>query len=265
MPVTDEQNEVWSIADDRSVSKRNPIKSYYEPTRWGFIFLALASVSVQATRTVHMSPLHQNILDVSELAITIAFDIEIVIRILGELPNWRAFFNYWTNWFDLLLATVSSIIQITAIRKSSVYPWLTIFQLARFYRVILAIPRTRRLMVRFSMCLVSFALNCTFTQLAVFGNMYGLANMTMFLILVNFLAALVGVQLLRGDLDTDQTVNFGTLYNAFLGVYQVFSSENWTEVLYGAAEAELRLGQTVIVVIFIASWMLFANCKFHSF
>lgn len=92
--------------------------------------------------------------------------------------------------------------------------------------------------------------------------MYGLANMSLFLLLVNYIAALVSVQLLRGDLGSDVTMNFGQLFNAFLAVYQVFSSENWTDILYGTSTAEIRLGQTVIVVLFISAWMLFANCEF---
>lgn len=90
--------------------------------------------------------------------------------------------------------------------------------------------------------------------------MYGLANMTLFLLTVNFLAALVAVQLLRGDYSADDDVNFANLYNAFLAVYQVFSSENWTDVLYGASAAEQLQGQTVVAVLFISLWMLFANC-----
>ena len=91
--------------------------------------------------------------------------------------------------------------------------------------------------------------------------MYGLANMALFLVIVNYIAALVAVQLLRGDFGNDTTVNFGEVFNSFLAMYQVFSSENWVDVLYGAAMAEVPLGQTVIVLIFIAAWMLFANCK----
>lgn len=91
--------------------------------------------------------------------------------------------------------------------------------------------------------------------------MYGLVNMTLFLLLVNYLAALVTIQLLRGDLSASATMNFGEVFNAFLGVYQVFSSENWTDVLFGAISAELPLGQAVIVAIFVAGWFLFANCK----
>ena len=90
--------------------------------------------------------------------------------------------------------------------------------------------------------------------------MYGLANMTLFLILVNFIAALVSVQFLRGDMSASQTMNFGTIFNAFLAMYQVFSSENWTDVLYSSATAEATFGQTAIIVLFVSAWMLFANC-----
>ncbi|KAJ6583225.1 hypothetical protein B0H10DRAFT_2340382 [Mycena sp. CBHHK59/15] len=90
--------------------------------------------------------------------------------------------------------------------------------------------------------------------------MYGLANMTLFLILVNFIAALVSVQFLRGDLSASETMNFGQLFTAFLAVYQVFSSENWTDVLYSTADAEIVLGRPLFSVIFFSAWMLFANC-----
>jgi len=92
--------------------------------------------------------------------------------------------------------------------------------------------------------------------------MYGLANMALFLMIVNYLAALVAVQLLRGDYGNDVTVNFGDVFNSFLAMYQVFSSENWPEIMYGAGQAEKPLGQTVIAIIFVSAWMLFANCKF---
>jgi hypothetical protein len=93
--------------------------------------------------------------------------------------------------------------------------------------------------------------------------MYGLVNMFIFLLFMNALSALISVQLLRPDLPASDTITFLNLFNAFLGVYQVFSSENWTDVLYGAMEAELPLGQTVLMAIYITIWMFFANCR-HS-
>ncbi|KAI0791303.1 Ion transport protein-domain-containing protein [Abortiporus biennis] len=240
-PVINEEEE-WSASDGRRVSKRNnPVKSIYESIRWCWVALALASLVLQATRTVDVSELHNDILDKGELVLTLVFDIEIIVRIVACLPEWKSFFWRGQNWLDLVLAIGSSIIQIPAIHNSTVYPWLTIFQLTRFYRVILEIPRMKPLL------------------LAVFGNMYGLANMSLFLILINFITALVAVQLLRGDVVQGDFIDFGEIFNSFLAIYQVFSSENWTDVLYGAAVPEIPLRQSAIVIIFISGWMFFAN------
>ncbi|KDR66929.1 hypothetical protein GALMADRAFT_258813 [Galerina marginata CBS 339.88] len=232
----------WAIVDGRKAATRsNPAKSIYAYTKWCWIILALTSLALQATRTVDVSPTHELVMFYGEIAITIAFDFEICLRILATLPDWRSFFQHGNNWLDTILAIGSTIIQIPVIRRSALYPWFTIFQLARFYRVILVVPRMKPLL------------------LAVFGNMYGLANMALFLVIINFIAALVAAQFLRGDFGNNTTMNFGEIFNSFLAMYQVFSSENWTSVLYGAAIAELPLGQTILALIFISAWMLFAN------
>ena len=259
-PVVDEQDEGW-VADGRHATKNNCIKIFYQYTRWCWVFLALASLVLQATRTVDISEMHQTILDQGELAITLAFDLEIIVRILAELPDWRVFFVYGNNWFDLVLAIGCSTVQIPAIHGSNAYPWLTAFQLARFYRVILEVPRMRPLMVGFSYFSLRSLSSFLMHQLAVFGNMYGLVNMTLFLLLVNFIAALVAIQLLRGDVPGNNNINFGEIFNAFLGIYQIFSSENWTNILYETVEAEIPLSQAVIIAIFMSTWLLFANCK----
>ncbi|CAK5278246.1 unnamed protein product [Mycena citricolor] len=258
-------------ADDDGWAARPPARRHANPatvvikyTRWIFVALALASLALQATRTPEISAHEEHVLLLSEQIITLAFDIEIILRLLAALPDWRSFFGLGLqnkskkasatdrerdngapgpgqNWLDLCLAIANSVIQIPVIRQSSVYPWFTIFQLMRFYRVILVVPRMKPLL------------------LAVFGNMYGLANMTLFLMLMNLIAALIAVQFFRGDLDSGETMNFSTLFNAFLAVYQVFSSENWTTVLYTTAAAEEIFGQSIITVLFVSAWMLFAN------
>ncbi|PBK87237.1 hypothetical protein ARMGADRAFT_939192 [Armillaria gallica] len=239
--LADEQDDGWPATDGRQVQHKNIAKVIYEHTRYFWVFLALVSLALQATRTVNVSEVHEMVMYYGELAITLIFDLEIILRILASLPDWRSFFKETQNNLDTFLAIGTSIIQIPVIRNSAAYPWMTILQLMRFYRVILEVPRMRPLL------------------LTVFGNLYGLLNMTLFLILINYIAALVSVQLLRGDYNSDEAANFANLFNAFLNVYQVFSSENWTDVLYGAVSAEDALGQTLVVVIFICAWMLFAN------
>ncbi|TFK51284.1 hypothetical protein OE88DRAFT_1800091 [Heliocybe sulcata] len=239
-PVMSEQDEDWQDGKGRT-SKPNVLKEIYEYIRWCWVALALASLILQATRTTTVGQTHQAVLEKGELALTIVFDAEIFIRFFAEFPHWRNFFSSGSNWLDTVLAVGSTIIQIPVVHNSGVYPWLTIFQILRFYRVILEVPRMRPLL------------------LAVFGNMYGLANMTLFLLLMNYIAALIAIQLLRGDLTSDESMNFGQVFTSFLAVYQVFSSENWTDVLYGALEPEIPLGQSVIVAIFVCAWFLFAN------
>jgi len=90
--------------------------------------------------------------------------------------------------------------------------------------------------------------------------MHGLSNMCLFLLLVNYLSALFASQILRGDLPSEQSMNFGQIFTSFLAMYQIFSSENWTNVLYSSAIAEQPLGQSWIVVLFFVGWFFFANC-----
>lgn len=239
--MPEERNDSWVNIGNRRPLRWNVAKSIYSYTHWCWVLLAFTSLALQASRTVDASPYHGLLLYYGELAITIAFDFEIILRILASLPDWREFFRHGNNWLDLTLAIGSTVIQIPLIYNSPAYPWFTIFQLARFYRVILVVPRMKPLLLR------------------VFGNMYALANMLLFLLLINYIAALVAIQLLRGDIPSSSSPNFSGLWNSFLAMYQVFSSENWTTVLYVAAGAEISLGQTIIVTAFITLWLLFAN------
>ena len=85
---------------------------------------------------------------VTETVVTIIFDAEIIIRFFVSFPDWRTFFYKKSNCVDLFLAVATSVIQIPPIHNSGVYRWLTIFQILRVYRVIIAIPVTRNLLVR---------------------------------------------------------------------------------------------------------------------
>ena len=84
--------------------------------------------------------------------------------------------------------------------------------------------------------------------------------MTLFVILINFLAALFAIQLIQGDMPGDARLNFGQLFNSFLGVYQILSGEDWTTLYYEVTGDELKWAQPIIVSIFLCCWLLFSNC-----
>ena len=71
------------MADGRRIAKPNRIKEVYEWFHYLWVALALASLILQATRNDDLGPMHQLILDRGELILTVIFDVEIVIRLLG--------------------------------------------------------------------------------------------------------------------------------------------------------------------------------------
>jgi hypothetical protein len=94
-----------------------------------------------------MSPSREHFINLSESGVTFLLLLEIVIRFATD---WRHFFYSKRNVFDLSIVIVTSIIQIPAIKEShagQAYAWLTIFQIIRIYRVVLAVPMTRDLVV----------------------------------------------------------------------------------------------------------------------
>lgn len=217
-----EERQGWTVTDDGRSLKANWLRNLYQHTRLVWPILAVVSVGLAASKSAntadnvirllsvlfcsyYIKVIFKVIIDNVELGITIAFDLEIIWRFVAHLPDWRAFGGSPANWIDLGIAVASSLIQIPIIHDSEAYPWLTIFQLVRWYRVILEVPRMRPLI------------------LTVFGNSSGLMNMTLFLLIMNGLASLVAVQLLRGDLSDTTNMNFSQIWITFLAMYQVCS------------------------------------------
>lgn len=241
VPLFEGKESDWDAVDDHRRHRSSVLQRLYNFASPAFALLALASLVLQASVTTSTPENIVHILFLCEVGITIAFGIEIVWRILATLPLWRTFFSTKQNIADLFLAIACGIILIPPIPKTPAYSWLTAFQLMRFYRVIMFIPGMRRLLFQ------------------VFGNLHGLLNMTIFLMLANFLAALFAVQLFRGDVPSSFNMNFQGMTTSFLAMYQVFTSENWTDIMWEVSDAEAPYKQQVIAILFIVMWFFFAN------
>jgi voltage-dependent calcium channel len=101
----------------------------------------------------------------------------------------------------------------------------------------------------------------------VLGNVSGLLNLILFVFLLTFLAAIFAAQIFRGEIpveDSNQNpiqVTFFTIYNSFLGMYQILSSENWTTILYNVTNYEVGFNTAWIGAAFCILWFILANCK----
>lgn len=105
----------------------------------------------------------------------------------------------------------------------------------------------------------------------VLGNIGGLLNLILFVFLLTFLASIFASQLFRGEIPEQDgngntiRVSFFDIYNSFIGMYQIFSSENWTSILYAVTGYQQDFGTAWIGASFFVLWFIFANCEFGRY
>ncbi|POS87603.1 hypothetical protein EPUL_000935 [Erysiphe pulchra] len=99
----------------------------------------------------------------------------------------------------------------------------------------------------------------------ILGNSSGIGNLMLFVFLITFLVSIFAVQLFRGELtpvdaygETIQ-VTFFTNWNAFLGMYQILSSENWTDPLYNLTSFSNVHNTAWIAAVFLIGWFILGN------
>lgn len=123
------------------------LKRLYDKTSWVWIIVISYGTLCQALRSATMSEHRRHFIDLSETAVTFLLLAEIFIRFVID---WRHFFQSKQNVTDLVIAIVTTVIQIPAIKnahRGRAYAWLSGFQIIRVYRVVLAVPMTRDLIV----------------------------------------------------------------------------------------------------------------------
>jgi hypothetical protein len=237
-----EQDLVAEADKSEATRKRRSsgLRRIYEKTRWLWIVVIVFGLVVQSMRHDTMDTEISNIISVSETIVTLVLAAEIIFRIISD---WRDFPKHRQNWVDLGLAIITMVIQIPPIHDSgTAYAWLTIFQIVRIYRVVLAVPITRDLI------------------LLVLRHVSGVLNLILFVFLLTFFAAIFATQLFRGVIQDGQArVTFGTVFNSFIGMYQILSTENWTSILYAVTGSSTHWGTAWIGALFCILWFILAN------
>ncbi|KAF9999058.1 calcium channel protein [Entomortierella chlamydospora] len=73
------------------------------------------------------------------------------------------------------------------------------------------------------------------------------------------MAGLLFREVVNAEGANEPDMSFKDFYISYLGVYQLFSGENWTDILYNVMDAELPYGQAIIAVVFLIAFYSFAN------
>lgn len=239
---TAEEDEPSPSRSDEVLTRRSLLQKAYDRTAIVWVIIIAFALIAHSCRSAVMSETRKVFIERTELVATILLDVEIFLRFLAD---WRRFHRSWRNLFDLGLALTTSIILIPPIQTSGrPYAWLTVFQILRAYRIVMAIPVTRKLI------------------LLVLGNAMGIGNLMLFVFLITFIMALFAVQLFRGEIpsaDEDgelYRISFSTIFNSFLGMYQILSSENWTDILYAVTAAGNGFDTAWIGAVFLIGWFI---------
>ncbi|KAF0398415.1 high-affinity cell membrane calcium channel [Gigaspora margarita] len=248
-PVLLDDEGKWTLKDHKKIVT-NRLGTIMKKLKYLFVFCIFIDLFIMGCRTFDTPPNTVLFIDRAELVFTLILAAEIILRFFSYYPKFWFFFHARSNTFDLFLVIVTCLIQIPLIKSSPAYPYLTIFQIARVYRIVIAVPRLKTVLM------------------SVLGSVAGLANLVLFILMINFFAAISVVQLLRGSIPSSDNqsnsiiMTFSDIYNSFLAMYQLFSSSDWTTVLYNVFEYESVSGSvasSIIAALFISFYTGLSN------
>ncbi|KAF2465005.1 uncharacterized protein BDR25DRAFT_270829 [Lindgomyces ingoldianus] len=229
---------------DPSRFKRASLQKAFWKTKWLWITIITYNSTVQALRTESMAKNREKFINTSETAVTFLLLVEIVVRLA---LNPRNFHRSKQNLADLIIATVTSIMQLEILKRAGrVYTWLTFFQIVRIYRVLWAISPVRGLMM------VSFTY---------FPSLLRLCN---FLFLLVFLASILASVMFQNSLPVNNPTSQGKMpfsgtWISFLEMYQIFTGEDWTKLLYAVTERDSGQKAAWISAIFVIGWFILSS------
>lgn len=241
-------NTATNTTSTTTTTSVTPRTVYYtiEPI---FPVLIIADLVIQACRRANQSRHLDHALYRLEAAFTAVFALEIVVRFVVHLPHPRLFFRRRRNTADLALAVITAVIIIEPVKNAlgHAYYWLTVFQIMRFYRVILMSRFTRNLWVR------------------ILANAKEIMDLTEFLFVLIFLTSVIFARFFEGvalpdDLDPlEVPFSLQTLPNTVVGLYTITSTENWTNILYPLQGLQTNGPARVFTAVFLIGWFVVLN------
>lgn len=228
------------------VHKRKSLRMYYRCELF-FILVISAGVIVQCLREANMSEHRAHGLYRFEAAITAVMGFDILLRLALYYPHYKTFFLSRRNSVDTFLAVITAIIIIGPIKKKlgHAYYWLTIFQIARFYRVVLTFSVTRDLWLRLT------------------NNIKAIFDLALFYYILLFLTSIILTRYFEGTLPKDEIedteLGMYTLPNSFIALYVITTTENWTDMVYTLQEYAASVSLRSFGSIFLIAWFFASN------
>lgn len=222
------------------------LRTYYR-LEFLFVILIAFDLFVQCFRSFSMNDVERHTLYRFECAFTIVFLVEIILRFIFYFPHWKMFFKSNRNMFDLFLAIITSVIILGPVKNKlgQAYYWLTVFQILRIYRVVLATSITRKLWLK------------------IMGNFQAIFDLALFYFILLYLVSIIMARYYEGTIPEDEIdgIDFPmhTLPNSFIALYVITTTENWTDILYELQAYGHNTSSRVFGAMFLIGWFAISN------
>ncbi|CAD1784706.1 similar to Saccharomyces cerevisiae YGR217W CCH1 Voltage-gated high-affinity calcium channel involved in calcium influx in response to some environmental stresses as well as exposure to mating pheromones [Maudiozyma barnettii] len=180
-------------------------------------------------------------------AISIVLFIETVGRLILYSPNFWKFLVRGDFLFDSIIAVASLVVSSLGVshKIGHTYYWLSVFQISRFYRVVIAIPFTRQLWK------------------LVLSNGLMIWNLSAFYFFFTFLVAIISSVYMEGIIPMEEMEEYAfgmySLPNSFLSLFIIGSTENWTEILYAVQQYAPNISTAFFCSVLLIIWFILSN------
>lgn len=229
------------------IQKRFYLRLYYKFEIF-FVMIIAADLIIQALRQQGMPDSRAHGLYKFEASVTATLFAEIVLRFALYYPHYRVFFLSRRNSFDTFLAIMTGIIILGPVKAKlgHAYYWLSVFQIARFYRVVLAVGITRNLWMKLT------------------NNIKAIFDLALFYYILLFLLSIILTRYFEGTAGLEETTDdfFSSMYtlpNSFMSLYVITTTENWTTTVYGLQEYAKTVALRSFGTIFLYIWFVMSN------
>ncbi|KAG7195586.1 calcium channel protein [Scheffersomyces spartinae] len=239
----------FSKDEDRlqQLRAKNKVFAFYQDNKVDllFVFLIIADLIMQCTREADMSDDWHTFLYRFESVFTAIFVGEIALRFCLYYPDFKLFFKSKRNLFDLFLATITGIIILKPVKEAMghTYYWLTVFQVMRFYRVVMAVSLTNSLWSK------------------IISQIDEILQLALFYFLLLFSVSIIVARYFEGAVPRDELYatdfTLQTLPGVIVALYTVTSTENWTASMYFLQEMAPNVQYRVFGSLFFIAWFIF--------
>ena len=212
----------------------------YKYTNTIIILAVIMNTTCLAYDHYGISKKSENDFQMINIAFTYFFVGELVLKIIGL--GFRVYLRDFMNYFDLVVVTLS-LIEIFIISGGG--SAISAFRAIRVFRIFRVLKVVK--ILRYLKSLENIV--------KLIGNsISSLAYLSLLLLLFLFIFTLLGMQIFGGAFDFPEGLprgNFDTFHWAFITIFQVLTTENWTDILTSSLRSSVGIWSSSFLILWI--------------